>query len=90
MKVKEIADISRLGKDWISLHQSKKVKVKLDEARQSKKGKKCKKQKLKWKTVKVKGIVPQFVFYQSNLIFWIVRGCSIDVHFGYKLENVGL
>ena len=30
-----------------------------------------------------KGIVPHKIFYRSNLIFWIVMGCS-EAHFGRK------
>ena len=33
----------------------------------------------------LKGIVPQFIFYQSNLIFWILMGCGIT-----RLGRTGL
>ena len=35
--------------------------------------------------VQVKGVVPQFVVYCSNLIFWKGMGCGI-AHFGQILE----
>ena len=38
-------------------------------------------------TTILKGIIPQFGCYCSNLIFWIIMGCGI-AHFGRRgLEN---